>query len=452
MHGSPRRHAVVCFILIALGVIRHATAADSPTVPPAPRITGLLAVPSGQDASGHVGLNDKLAVVVDPAPAHPAGEYVLFLNGSEVQGLAPPHNVPLPNGQRALVFKLVRNSDNDLFWRGVLGSPKGSQVRLAVALGERLEPCVSSQPCKSPEITIRGNDVNGRPLTFDFTVISWPWLAVSVALVAVAVGLVWGRARTSSILRDNLLPQIPPELQTYSLGRWQMAFWFVLVFASFIFLYVLLWDYNTVSPQALALMGISSATALASVAVDAKKESPADAVNRALQALGLYTHDDVKRLEEELAARKPQEQRAQADFATQAAAATRAHHDAAAAPGDASLAKAAQDASQGATIAESRLQQLQAEIQDRLNILRAYQDKTGPFVSEGWLKDLISDINGPTLHRIQVLLWTLALGLVFIVGVYRYLAMPPDFSTTLLALMGLSGAGYVGFKWPEKNS
>jgi hypothetical protein len=34
-----------------------------------------------------------------------------------------------------------------------------------------------------------------------------------------------------------------------------MAFWFVLIFVCFIFLYILLWDYNTPSPQALVLMG-----------------------------------------------------------------------------------------------------------------------------------------------------------------------------------------------------
>jgi hypothetical protein len=36
--------------------------------------------------------------------------------------------------------------------------------------------------------------------------------------------------------------------------------------------------------------------------------------------------------------------------------------------------------------------------------------------------------------------------------VYRDLAMSPEFSTTLLALMGISSAGYIGFKLPEKNT
>jgi len=40
---------------------------------------------------------------------------------------------------------------------------------------------------------------------------------------------------------------------------------------------------------------------------------------------------------------------------------------------------------------------------------------------------------------------------VFIVAVYQDLAMP-EFSNTLLALMGVTSAGYLGFKYPERQS
>ena len=39
----------------------------------------------------------------------------------------------------------------------------------------------------------------------------------------------------------------------------------------------------------------------------------------------------------------------------------------------------------------------------------------------------------------------------FVITVYRTLAMP-DFNGNLLTLMGISSAGYVGFKFPEVNS
>jgi hypothetical protein len=50
-----------------------------------------------------------------------------------------------------------------------------------------------------------------------------------------------------------------------------------------------------------------------------------------------------------------------------------------------------------------------------------------------------------------VFCWTLVLGAIYLIGVYRDLAAPA-FSSELLTLMGISGAGYVGFKYPEKNN
>jgi hypothetical protein len=94
---------------------------------------------------------------------------------------------------------------------------------------------------------------------------------------------------------------------------------------------------------------------------------------------------------------------------------------------------------------------LQTEIQDRKNILRTYDDKVRPFVTQGWFTDMTTDLNGTAIHRLQAFCWTLVLGVVFVIEVYRGLSMP-EFSGNLLALMALSGAGYVGFKFPEVNS
>ncbi|HEY0729694.1 MAG TPA: hypothetical protein VGD38_16550, partial [Pyrinomonadaceae bacterium] len=70
--------------------------------------------------------------------------------------------------------------------------------------------------------------------------------------------------------------------------------------------------------------------------------------------------------------------------------------------------------------------------------------------SEGFKNDILTDANGIALHRFQMAAWTLALGLIFIIGVYRNLAMP-QFSVTLLALMGISTLTYLGFKIPERQ-
>jgi hypothetical protein len=50
-----------------------------------------------------------------------------------------------------------------------------------------------------------------------------------------------------------------------------------------------------------------------------------------------------------------------------------------------------------------------------------------------------------------MVVWTLVLGLVFVHSVWQRVSMP-EFSSTLLALMGVSGGTYVGFKIPEKQT
>lgn len=69
--------------------------------------------------------------------------------------------------------------------------------------------------------------------------------------------------------------------------------------------------------------------------------------------------------------------------------------------------------------------------------------------TQGFLNDLLSENNGSlSLHRFQLFVWTLLLGVIFCGSVYRGLAMP-DFSATLLGLMGISSGTYLGFKVPE---
>ena len=72
-------------------------------------------------------------------------------------------------------------------------------------------------------------------------------------------------------------------------------------------------------------------------------------------------------------------------------------------------------------------------------------------VSRGFVKDVLSDADGISLHRFQMFVWTLVLGVIFVASVYETLSMP-EFSTTLLGLMGISSGTYLGFKVPEKNA
>ena len=68
------------------------------------------------------------------------------------------------------------------------------------------------------------------------------------------------------------------------------------------------------------------------------------------------------------------------------------------------------------------------------------------------MRDLISDDHGiVALDRLQVVVWTLVLGGIFLSSVLAYLTMP-EFSATMLALMGISSGTYIGFKLPMKST
>ncbi len=76
---------------------------------------------------------------------------------------------------------------------------------------------------------------------------------------------------------------------------------------------------------------------------------------------------------------------------------------------------------------------------------------TPPEPSQGFLLDILSDeAGGVSIHRFQMFAWTLILGVIFVGSVYKDLAMP-EFSATLLGLMGISSGTYLGFKVPEKK-
>jgi hypothetical protein len=74
-----------------------------------------------------------------------------------------------------------------------------------------------------------------------------------------------------------------------------------------------------------------------------------------------------------------------------------------------------------------------------------------PVTSRGFLKDVLSDEGGVSIHRLQLFVWTIVLGIIFCSVVYGSLEMP-QFSSTLLGLMGISSGTYLGLKVPETKS
>jgi hypothetical protein len=71
--------------------------------------------------------------------------------------------------------------------------------------------------------------------------------------------------------------------------------------------------------------------------------------------------------------------------------------------------------------------------------------------SQGFWKDLVSDKSGRVaFDRLQMVVWSVLLGGLYLHSVLVYVTMP-DFSATLLGLMGLSSGTYVGFKMPARG-
>ena len=414
--GSPHRILIWAAAVLVLAIaIPNSVYADGPPAPPsatcadANKQAALQIAGFGDDASIQAstttGLDQNLVIRLSPASPVVPSCYVLFLNGRAIDGL---DGALYEAGRQELIFHLERISssdiqkDNTAIWTALLGGPSAMSQKMTVALGVR----TSDHPAE----TIFGSKKEDRPVTFVLVTV-WRLLFAIVSILIV-FGLVWGSAKGTGIMKDNLVPQIEPRRQTYSLARWQMAFWFTLIFASYVFLWILLDDPNTLSSQALTLMGISGATALAATSVDAAKDTPDDSVNQGLRLLGIRSFEDVETIRGEIVSRKAQ------------------------------LANASNPVS--ATTAA----QLNSEILDRQLKLRYYEDAIRPYTTQGWFKDIVTDINGTALHRLQVLVWTALLGVVFLVGVWHDLAMP-QFSATLLALMAISSTGYVGFKYSE---
>ena len=178
----------------------------------------------------------------------------------------------------------------------------------------------------------------------------------------------------------------------YSLGKSQMAFWGLLVLLAFTGVWVLTGTMERIPPQVLILLGISSTTGLSSVVIGNSKKSE---------------------IQDKLQKRKKEKQ-------------------------DLDNKKAKMPLSE---IEEERLDAVKEEI-------KALSEKIQPAKSKNFWRDICDDGNGVSFHRLQVVIWTIVLGAVFIRSVADVMSMP-EFSETLLILMGISSGTYLGFKIPE---
>ena len=368
-----------------------------PTPSPTPKLIKM---------NGHLELDDVLEVFVEGleqwAETHDPNKLVPYINGRAIKGNYPDE-IHLERGR--LIFHLQITPESKDPWIDLLGEPTSTHRPVTLSVGLENGSAFDS--------------VYEKENTLPLTVINPLYGIVALLVIAVTLFLLLWLCRSTNIIREPGPPPVSGKRRPYNLGRAQMAFWFFLVYASYMTIWLITSALDTITASLLALMGISAGTALGEALIDNGKDTTRTNQTQDLtaqkQAL-MQTLDEVQ---------------PQVDAANASAASTvtdQANRDA-----------LNRQLVQGRT----RLNQVDQQ-------LRALTVETAPQVSQGFLRDILSDGSGYSFHRFQIFAWTIVLGIIFVSSVYNDLTMP-EFSPTLLGLMGLSAGTYIGFKFPEQK-
>ena len=246
---------------------------------------------------------------------------------------------------------------------------------------------------------------------------SFAWLYSVLGGMFVLLVLFMQMGSSTDLLRDRDLNVRADGRAQFSLARIQLAFWLYLVVGAFLIIWLVTDRLDTLNTSILALLGISSATLLASKLANTftltDGQVPADPL-RAARAGKSY-----ESLKNSLGKRRTE---------LEAEALRIARNP------DRIDAAAYEDATRKL---EYRIEQTESDL-----AYLKYSAGTRFFV------DLLSENGRLSLHRMQIVVWTVVLGVVFVARVRHELVMP-EFSDTLLGLMGLSSVTYVALKLPE---
>jgi hypothetical protein len=342
------------------------------------------------------GLGDIIELQVEGFPQWIAANKVdpntiaLFIDSKSIKGL------PVQVHEGRIRVRLATTKESQDVWDDLLDRPTfAREVEIGIGRAEG-EPVAST--------------------SLELVIIPRRLFAISLFIVAAAFGVFVWLAMTTSIIRDPNTAVTDPKLKTYSLGKFQMAVWYFLVLAAFLFIWTIKGSPPTISDQVLGLIGIASGTALAATAIDISKTKSAQASLATSMRTQAELSSEIQRLAPQMAA------------ATAGGVANDANQGDAAAREIASKAALLEQSQQSAATAQRALT---------------------PSVSTSFIDDLLTDADGISFHRFQILIWTLTLGFVFGVGVWRELKMPA-FDSSLLTLMGISSATYLGFS-TQKN-
>ena len=380
----------------------------SPTQPNTtePTVTAVTAVkPRVISMVGALELDDIIEVDVENleqwAETNDASKLVPYINGRSIKG-DYPEEIHLARGR--LIYHLEITPENKEVWTDLLGAP--THIRRSVTLSVGLE-----NGSAFDSVHVRGNPVV-------LTIISPVYGVVALLVIAATLILLLWLARKTNIIREPGPPPAPGKRRPFNLGRAQMAFWFFLIYSSYVAIWLVTDALDTITPSLLALMGISAGTALGEALIDNGKDTAKTNQVQDLTAERQAVEQSITQSETDLGAIN----------AAPATVADQSNRDA---------------LNRMLTDSRTRL----GQIDQQLRAINAQQ--TAP-ASAGFMRDILSDSSGYSFHRFQIFAWTIVLGIIFVSSVYNNLTMP-EFSTTLLGLMGLSAGTYIGFKFPEQK-
>lgn len=349
---------------------------------------------------------------------------ILFLNGIPIKGLHPenPNSLADTNffsggvNVQHLKFILDRRSDESkVAWQELLDKPvyeKRLSVSIGLDGGEQMDTSVTS-------------DATGVETPFYLIVIPIGTGIIGAVILGASLAIFFGLAYKTDILCDTTGLLRPDGKNSFSLGRTQMAFWFFLVVASFFLLWVVTGDMDTITSSILGLIGISAGTALGSAVIDSGKTSADERVKNVVNIPSAKTEDDIVT---ELKKQKM-------DSANSLATLT---------------AKRSQIPVGDLAGLDENQRQI-TSIYDKIALLKWQIQFFGMKPWKRVMYDLLGDKDVICFHRFQIFVWTIVLGIIFVAKVYNELAMP-EFSPTMLALLGISAGTFIGFKLPDQKS
>ncbi|PZR75369.1 MAG: hypothetical protein DLM73_05500 [Chthoniobacterales bacterium] len=247
------------------------------------------------------------------------------------------------------------------------------------------------------------------------------WLFYLAAVVFGLIGFSLGYfAASTNILRDPCRRR-PEGVEAVSLARLQMAFWFVVIAAAFLFLWLTTGNIATINTTCLVLLAIGTTTAYTSAKITDSNQGQKDLAS----VLG----------------KTPREMLEMTPLQVQQAVQARK--------------KELEEAPIGSITPE--------ELELERKILTRHEEEIDCFLKRRprWLpamiyfwnyrlrtirEDLLTEETGTyDFHRFQILAWTLVLGSVFVVKVFHDRVMP-TFDSNVLLLMGISSGAYLTFK------